>query len=239
MEPVVVGPRIIVALDFADADQALHLASRLDPRRCRVKVGKELFVSAGPDLVRRLHDQGFEVFLDLKFHDIPNTVAGACRAAAALGVWMVNVHALGGSVMMTAAREAVDAYAKRPLLLAVTVLTSHDEATLGEIGLGGDTAGAAVERLASLAQRSGLDGVVCSAQEAHLLRKAHGESFRLLSPGIRPAGAASDDQHRVMTPARALAAGVDYLVIGRPITQAPDPVAALAAIEEEIAAAQR
>lgn len=229
------GPRIIAALDFPAAEPALELVARLDPARCRLKVGKELFVAAGPQFVRRLVEQGFDVFLDLKFHDIPNTVAAACRAAAELGVWMVNVHALGGSSMMRAAREALEVGKRRPLLIAVTILTSHDEQTLAEIGLGG-TPQAAVERLAGLTEAAGLDGVVCSAREAQALRSQRSAEFRLVTPGIRPQGAGLDDQTRVMTPAQALAVGVDYLVIGRPITRAADPLAALAAIEAEIAA---
>ena len=227
------GPRIIVALDFPDADQARALVKRLDPRRCRVKVGKELFLRGGPDLVRALVDCGYEVFLDLKFHDIPNTVASACRAAADLGVWMVNVHALGGSAMLEAAREAVLAVRRPPLLTGVTVLTSHDAAVLREIGLAGPPE-AAVARLARLARSCGLDGVVCSAREAALLKADLGAGFRLVTPGIRPAGAAANDQARVMSPARAVRAGADYLVVGRPITQAPDPLTALADIETEM-----
>lgn len=227
------GPRIVVALDFAAAEPALALAQRLDPVRCRLKVGKELFVRAGPQLVRQLQDFGFEVFLDLKFHDIPNTVAAACRAAAELGVWMVNVHALGGSAMLRAAREAVDAVAHPPLLIGVTVLTSHGAETLEEIGLAGPPEGA-VQRLAALSAGAGLDGVVCSAQEATALRQARGPGFRLVTPGIRPTGSARGDQTRIMTPGEALAAGSDYLVIGRPITQASEPLAVLEAVEREI-----
>jgi orotidine-5'-phosphate decarboxylase len=227
---------IIVALDFPDERQAEDLAVRLDPRACRLKVGKELFVRGGPKLVERLQTRGFDVFLDLKFHDIPNTVAGACRAAADLGVWMVNVHALGGSEMMMAARAAIEAFAKPPLLIAVTILTSHDQAVLQQIGLAGSPA-EAVARLARLAHQSGMDGVVCSAQEAAVLRAQEGGRFCLVTPGIRPAAAAVDDQRRTMTPSAALAAGADYLVVGRPITAAPDPMAALAALQAEIAKA--
>jgi orotidine-5'-phosphate decarboxylase len=231
------NPRIIVALDFATAAAALALAARLDPRRCRLKVGKQLFVAAGPELVRALVAQGFDVFLDLKFHDIPNTVAAACRAAAELGVWMVNVHALGGSEMMKAARASLVEFSRPPLLIAVTVLTSHDAGTLAEVGIGESTL-EAVDRLSALAQRAGLDGVVCSAKEAAELRSARGDGFRLVTPGIRPAGTSQDDQTRIMTPVAALAAGADYLVIGRPITRAPDPLAAVGAIEQEIAGAR-
>lgn len=230
------GPRIIVALDCGDAEPALALASRLDSRLCRLKVGKELYTAAGPRLVERLMNQGFEVFLDLKFHDIPNTVAGACRAAAALGVWMVNVHALGGRAMLVAAREALGGAPRRPLLTAVTVLTSLAQRDLEEIGLQGSPATAA-ERLAALAHACGLDGVVCSPREAAALRSRFGRGFRLVTPGVRPAGSAAGDQARVATPAAAIAAGADDLVIGRPITQAADPGAALAALAAEIDAA--
>ncbi|MDD3529083.1 MAG: orotidine-5'-phosphate decarboxylase [Gallionellaceae bacterium] len=227
-------PRVIVALDYPDAGQALALAGRLDPGQCRLKVGKELFVRAGPALVERLAAAGFQVFLDLKFHDIPNTVAQACRAATDLGVWMVNVHASGGLRMMQAAREAVEKSAKPPRLIAVTVLTSMSGEDLRQIGLDVEPA-AQVERLARLTAEAGLDGVVCSAQEAELLRAAIGPDFLLVTPGIRPAGSAVGDQSRILTPARAVAAGADYLVVGRPITQAADPVAALLAINAEIA----
>lgn len=226
-------PRLIVALDCADRDQALGLAARLDPGLCRVKVGKELFTSAGPALVQELMTAGFGVFLDLKFHDIPNTVAQACKAAARLGVWMVNVHALGGRRMLMAAREALEAGERRPKLVAVTLLTSLERADLEEIGLGGDPA-RHVMRLASLARDCGLDGVVCSAQEAAALRRALGAGFCLVTPGIRTAGVTRDDQSRVATPAGALRAGADYLVIGRPVTRASDPLAALLAIQREL-----
>ena len=227
-------PRVIVALDFASADSALAFAQRLTPRSCRLKVGKELFTSAGPALVEKLVQRGFDIFLDLKFHDIPNTVAGACRAAARLGVWMLNVHALGGRAMLEAARDAVAADARRPKLIAVTLLTSITKQDMREVGIDGDPAAAAL-RLAKLAQASGFDGVVCSAQEAPLLKRECGDAFCLVTPGIRPAQSAGDDQRRVMTPAAAIAAGADYLVIGRPVTQSPDPVAALDAINREIA----
>ena len=221
--------RVIVALDFPDAGAALAAAGRLDPALCRVKVGKELFVSAGPAIVGQLHERGFEVFLDLKFHDIPNTVAGACRAAARLGVWMLNVHASGGSAMMRAAREAVAAFPRPPLLLGVTVLTSLSDAELGEVGFAG-TAAANVERLARLASASGLDGVVCSAEEAAMLREALGAGFVTVTPGIRLAGGAKGDQSRVVTPEDAVRLGAHYLVIGRPVTQAADPAATLQSI---------
>jgi orotidine-5'-phosphate decarboxylase len=226
--------RIIVALDFPDAEAALAMAARLDPAQCRVKVGKELFVAAGPAVVGRLQERGFEVFLDLKFHDIPSTVAGACRAAAGLGVWMVNVHASGGAAMMRAAREAVAAVARPPLLIGVTVLTSLSDAQLGEIGFAGSAA-ENVERLARLASASGLDGVVCSAEEAARLRASLGERFVTVTPGIRMPGDAKADQSRVVTPDEAVRQGAHYLVVGRPVTQAPDPAAALHAIVRSIA----
>lgn len=233
-------PRIVVALDYAAAEPALALAQRLDPTRCRLKVGKELFTTAGPDLVRQLVGMGFGVFLDLKYHDIPNTVASACRAAAALGVWMVNVHASGGETMLRAAREAIDASAvpgaPKPLLIAVTVLTSMTRADLAGIGLDMEPRAQAL-RLARLAAACGLDGVVCSALEATEIKVACGADFRCVTPGIRPAGSDAGDQKRIMTPAQALANGADDLVIGRPITAADDPAAALAAILREIGGA--
>lgn len=228
-----VDPRIIVALDFPGAAVALTFARRLDPALCRVKVGKELFTAAGPGLVEALHRSGFDVFLDLKFHDIPNTVVGACRAAAGLGVWMLNVHALGGGTMMRRAREALAGAARRPLLTAVTVLTSVSQAELPEVGLGG-TMEENVMRLATLARDAGLDGVICSAQEAKALRLALGSSFLLVTPGIRMADDAAADQSRIVTPRNAIMAGASYLVIGRPVTQAPDPNAALARIATEV-----
>ncbi|MCG2634895.1 MAG: orotidine-5'-phosphate decarboxylase [Gammaproteobacteria bacterium] len=227
------GPRLIVALDFAEADAALAFVRQLDPSQCRVKVGKELFVAAGPDLVRQLVDLGFEVFLDLKFHDIPNTVAGACRAAARLGVWMVNVHASGGLAMMAAAREALSELDSPPLLTAVTVLTSLDSEELAAVGQGGDVAGQ-VSRLAMLAADAGLDGVVCSGAEAPGLRQERGAGFCLVTPGIRPLWAARNDQSRVLTPAQAVTSGSDYLVIGRPITAADKPAEALARVLDEL-----
>jgi len=225
--------KIIVALDYADAESALALVERLDPALCRLKVGKELFTVAGPELVRALVVRGFEVFLDLKFHDIPNTVAAACRAAAGLGVWMVNVHASGGRRMMTAAQEALADLPQRPLLIAVTVLTSMSAKDLGEVGIPGSPADQ-VLRLARLSQACKLDGVVCSAQEAAMLRADLGNDLRLVTPGIRPAGAEVGDQRRVMTPAEALRAGATDLVIGRPITGAADPLAALKQIQFDI-----
>jgi orotidine-5'-phosphate decarboxylase len=220
---------IIVALDEPDADAALKVAARLDPKLCRVKIGKELFVAAGPAVVERVHERGFEVFLDLKFHDIPNTVAGACRAAARLGVWMLNVHASGGEAMLRAAREAIDAVVHPPLLIGVTVLTSLGEKDLEAVGLHGSVE-ENVERLARLARAAGLDGVVCSAHEVRMLRHATGGDFTLVTPGIRLASDAAADQSRIVTPLEAVRLGADYLVIGRSITRSPDPSATLAAI---------
>lgn len=226
-------PWIVVALDVSSAEQAEALAAQLDPRLCRLKVGKELFTRAGPPLVERLHARGFSVFLDLKFHDIPNTVAGACRAAADLGVWMVNVHALGGERMMAAAREAVARSGGRTLLTAVTVLTSHGQDDLIALGIS-EPPDALVERLAALALGNGMDGLVCSAREARQLRQRHGDEPVLVTPGIRPADASTDDQRRVVTPIQAREDGADYLVIGRPITAAADPRAALERIDADL-----
>ena len=231
-------PRVIVALDYADESGALALAARLDPTQCRLKVGKELFTAAGPRVVQQLVDRGFGVFLDLKFHDIPTTVASACRAAARLGIWMLNVHASGGRAMLRAARDAIPANAHSPKLVAVTLLTSMAASDLPEIGVSG-TPEEAVVRLALLARECALDGVVCSALEAALLRRNCGSSFCLVTPGIRPANGIADDQQRVTTPAAAIAAGASYLVVGRPITSAPDPLAALARITDEVASMMR
>ena len=225
--------RVIVPLDVPDAESALALASRLDAKLCRVKVGKELFVAAGPEIVGRLQERGFEVFLDLKFHDIPNTVEGACRAAARLGVWMMNVHASGGAVMMRAAREAIEGVARPPLLIAVTVLTSLRDADMQAVGFSGGVV-ESVDRLARLTRECGLDGVVCSAQEAPRIRDAVGGDFVLVTPGIRLPNAAADDQARVVTPAEAVRLGAHYLVIGRPITQSPDPAATLESIRQSL-----
>ena len=228
------GPQIIVALDFADRERVRALVSQLDPSRCRLKVGKELFTHAGPGMVSELCTGGFEVFLDLKFHDIPNTVARACQVAADLGVWMVNVHASGGRKMLEAARDAVSRADRPPLLIAVTVLTSLDIGDLREIGWQGSVEDQVV-RLAELTHSSGLDGVVCSPLEVALLRARFGNDFQLVTPGIRPTGSGMNDQSRTLTPRQALDAGANYLVVGRPITGADDPLAALAAIEAEIA----
>jgi orotidine-5'-phosphate decarboxylase len=224
---------IIVALDFPTRDAALKLADQLDPKLCRVKVGKELFTSCASEIVGTLRDKGFEVFLDLKFHDIPNTVAGACRSAARLGVWMMNVHASGGEAMMRAAREAVDSVARPPMLIAVTVLTSLTGPELEHVGLAGSVM-ENVERLARIARACGLDGVVCSAQEATQVRQATGADFTLVTPGIRLAADAPDDQARVVTPREAVRLGADYLVIGRPITGSPDPAATLQSIRDSL-----
>lgn len=225
-------PKIIVALDYADAESALKLVSQLDPKLCRLKVGKELFTAAGPQFVEKLTSSDFGVFLDLKFHDIPNTVAKACSAASNLGIWMLNVHASGGMEMMQAAKQAVDSSAQKPLLIAVTVLTSMNQQTLNQIGIHTDLA-THVLNLAKLTQQSGLDGVVCSALEAQSLRTNLGHEFSLVTPGIRPANASKDDQSRIVTPKVALALGASYLVIGRPITQAANPLAALETIHAE------
>ena len=227
------GARIIVALDFADQDAAMALVDRLDPAGCRLKVGKEMFTRFGPSLVTRLVDRGFDLFLDLKYHDIPNTVAAACDAAADLGVWMINVHASGGRRMMEAARERLEKRRERPLMIGVTVLTSMGAEDLREVGIEAEPADQ-VGRLARLAHDSGLDGVVCSPLEVAELRGRLGEDFLLVTPGVRPAHAAMGDQRRVTPPAEAIAMGSDYLVIGRPITAADDPLASLESIAMEI-----
>ncbi len=227
--------KIIVALDFPGATETLDFVSRLQPPLCRLKVGKELFTAAGPALVEKLVALGFDVFLDLKFHDIPNTTAQACKMAASLGVWMVNVHASGGRKMLEAAKEAVSSCEHRPKLIAVTLLTSMQQQDLDELGIQGSPQ-QVVLRLAGLTQQAGLDGVVCSAQEAAILRQQLGADFCLVTPGIRPAQASLDDQSRVMTPQQALSAGSSYLVIGRPITRAADPLQALCEINADIQA---
>jgi orotidine-5'-phosphate decarboxylase len=229
----VVSP-IVVALDYSSVDAALAMAKLLDPARCRVKVGKELFTSAGPLVIEQLQQLGFEVFLDLKFHDIPNTCAKAVAAAADLGVWMVNVHASGGRRMMEAARNELDKRASRPFLIGVTVLTSMDSVDLVELGLS-VTPEEHVVRLATLAQSSGLDGVVCSANELAVIRQHCGDDFKTVTPGIRPSWSDNQDQKRVMTPEQAVAAGVDYMVIGRPITQSEDPAASCQRILDSLA----
>jgi orotidine-5'-phosphate decarboxylase len=233
--------RIIVALDYADAPSALNLVDQLNPTLCNLKVGKELFTAAGPQLVEKLIAKDFKVFLDLKFHDIPTTVKKACQAASNLGVWMLNVHASGGSAMMQSALEGVDIgsqrQAEKPILIAVTVLTSMNQANLTEIGIQENVENQ-VLKLAKLSQSAGLQGVVCSAQEAQILRQHLGSDFLLVTPGIRPATSQLDDQSRVLTPTQALSMGASYLVIGRPITQAAEPLVALTQIYEEIARLQ-
>lgn len=218
---------VLVALDFDNTRDAFTLIDQLDPSQCRLKVGKEMFTLFGADFVKQIHKRNFELFLDLKFHDIPNTVAKAVAATAELGVWMTNVHASGGLAMMQAAKDALTPYGDTaPLLIGVTVLTSMSNEELQRIGIN-ISAAEQVTRLAALTQQAGLDGVVCSAQEARALKQAHGQSFKLITPGIRPVGTDKGDQHRVMTPPEAIASGSDYLVIGRPITQAADPLKAL------------
>lgn len=226
------GSKIIIALDFKDETTTMALVEQLQPSLCRLKVGKELFVRCGPSLVKKLINKGFDVFLDLKFHDIPNTVAAACQAAADMGVWMVNVHASGGRNMMQAARDAIEQCNHKPLLIGVTILTSLSRQDIAEVGLDIEPQ-EQVLRLAKLARASGLDGVVCSPQEATILKQEVGQDFCLVTPGVRPAGADIGDQQRIMTPAKALAAGSDYLVIGRPITANADPVQALIDISKE------
>ncbi|HAR79374.1 MAG TPA: orotidine-5'-phosphate decarboxylase [Succinivibrionaceae bacterium] len=226
--------KIIVALDYAEEQLALDFVSKISPELCRLKVGNELFTTAGPGFVGRLSDLGFDVFLDLKYHDIPNTVARACEAAARLGVWLVNVHTSGGRVMMETAAEALKKHANPPLLIGVTVLTSMDKSQLQGIGLDLEPIDQ-VKRLAKLACDSGLDGVVSSAQEVSAIKSICGNSFLCVTPGIRPAGAALGDQNRVMTPVDAVRNGSDYLVIGRPITRAEDPVAVLKSINADLA----
>lgn len=231
---VVTASPVVVALDYNNRDSALAFVDRIDPSDCRLKVGKEMFTLFGPQIVRDLQQRGFDVFLDLKFHDIPNTTAHAVAAAAELGVWMVNVHASGGARMMTAAREALLPFGKEaPLLIAVTVLTSMEASDLADLGITLSPADHA-ERLARLTQNCGLDGVVCSAQEAVRFKRELGQGFRLVTPGIRPQGSEAGDQRRIMTPQEALLAGVDYMVIGRPVTQSADPAQTLKAINASL-----
>jgi len=225
--------RIIVALDFAEQRYALSMVEKLDPKHCRLKVGKEMFTRYGPAFVETLMKSGFDVFLDLKFHDIPNTVVKACCAAADLGVWMLNVHAAGGLKMMESARNALENYRQRPKLIAVTILTSLSDVELAEIGYTGSAADNVI-KLARLTARAGLDGVVCSSREVEIIRQQIGDDFCLVTPGIRPAGSQINDQQRIMTPLEAIRTGSDYLVIGRPITAAADPTEALAEIVSEI-----
>jgi len=226
--------KVVVALDFDNQASALAFVDSISADSCRLKIGKEMFTYFGPTFVKTLVDKGFDVFLDLKFHDIPNTVAKAVTAAAELGVWMVNVHATGGEKMMQAAKAALVPYGdKAPLLIAVTVLTSMEESELALIGVDSPL-DAHVLKLATLAKHSGLDGVVCSAQEATKLKAALGQDFKLVTPGIRPVGSAVGDQKRIMTPKKAVEAGSDYLVIGRPITQSDNPQLVLAEINQEL-----
>lgn len=235
LDAKVTDPKVIVALDYDNHHEALAFVDRIEPGSCRLKVGKEMFTFFGPDFVRQLHVRGHSVFLDLKFHDIPNTCSKAVRAAAELGVWMVNVHASGGERMMTASREILEPYGKdRPLLIGVTVLTSMEASDLAGVGILCQPQ-QQVLNLATLTKNSGLDGVVCSAQEAIILKSKLGQQFKLVTPGIRPVGSEAGDQRRVMTPVEAIDAGSDYLVIGRPITQASDPAAVLAAINKTLA----
>ncbi|MDC9580491.1 orotidine-5'-phosphate decarboxylase [Xenorhabdus sp. PR6a] len=225
---------VIVALDYDNQDAALAFVDKIDPQSCRLKVGKEMFTLYGPQFVQALHQRGFDVFLDLKFHDIPNTTARAVAAAAELSVWMVNVHASGGARMMTAAKEALLPYGNdAPLLIAVTVLTSMEQSDLLDAGINVTPAQQA-ERLALLTKQCGLDGVVCSAHEAQQLKTVCGQAFQLVTPGIRPEGTEAGDQRRIMTPPQAVQAGVDYMVIGRPITRAENPALTLAQINQSI-----
>jgi orotidine-5'-phosphate decarboxylase len=227
-------PRVIVALDYDDKDSALAFVDKLDPSQCKLKVGKEMFTLFGPEFVKTLIGKGFDVFLDLKFHDIPNTAAKACKAAAELGVWMVNVHASGGLPMMQAAKQAIENSANPSTkLIAVTVLTSMDQEQLSGV-IDNVTPEEQVLRLAALTATAGLDGIVCSAREAKALRNSHSNDFLLVTPGIRPVGADAGDQKRVMTPAEAMKDGVSYLVMGRPITQAADPMAVLTQVNDSI-----
>ncbi|TCJ96224.1 orotidine-5'-phosphate decarboxylase [Volucribacter psittacicida] len=226
--------KIIVALDYETEREALTLVDQIDPSLCRLKVGKEMFTTLGTDFIKQLHKRHFQVFLDLKYHDIPNTVARAVRSAADLGVWMVDLHASGGLRMMETAKQILEPYGKdAPLLIAVTVLTSMEDVDLLQIGINTSPMEQVI-RLARLCQRAELDGVVCSPQEVAILREQCGADFKLVTPGIRPEGSDVADQRRVMTPKEAVQAGSDYLVIGRPITQSADPVAVLKKINQSL-----
>ncbi|MBV7387785.1 orotidine-5'-phosphate decarboxylase [Pasteurellaceae bacterium TAE3-ERU1] len=230
--------KVIVALDYEKEKDALALVDQINPEICRLKVGKEMFTTLGTQFVKQLHARGFDVFLDLKFHDIPNTVARAVRSAADLGVWMVDLHASGGLRMMETAKQILEPYGKdAPKIIAVTVLTSMEDADLLQIGLNASPMEQVI-RLARLSQRAGLDGVVCSPQEVEILRTNCGQDFTLVTPGIRPAGADFGDQRRVMTPSEAIRQGSDYLVVGRPITQAANPLAVLEQINAEVSQAR-
>lgn len=228
-----VSPRTIVALDYDNLAQFETLVAQLDPAYCRLKIGKELFTLFGPQVVEYAQSRGFDVFLDLKFHDIPATVAKAVKAAASLGVWMVNVHASGGERMLEAASDALANFRQKPYLIGVTVLTSMTAEELPALGVARALPEHVVE-LAELVKRAGLDGVVCSAQEAIRLKRAYGDKFLLVTPGIRPMGSAADDQRRIVTPEEAIRNGSDYLVIGRPITQAENPAAVCQSISAAI-----
>jgi orotidine-5'-phosphate decarboxylase len=227
------GPRIIIALDYPNEASAWQLIDQLDAKMCRLKIGKEMFTHLGPDFVRKVINKGFDVFLDLKYHDIPNTVAAACEAGADLGVWMMNVHAAGGRKMMETAANRLAKLQSRPLLIAVTILTSLSADEVAEIGYPGSPQDN-VSRFAELTESSGLDGVVCSPLEAGVLRGERCADFRLVTPGVRPATASMDDQTRVMTPSDAMRAGSDFLVVGRPITAAENPLESLRAINAEV-----
>ncbi|MGM8884959.1 orotidine-5'-phosphate decarboxylase [Psychrobacter sp. 1U2] len=231
--PTTLNSPIIVALDNTSLDAALALADKLDPALCRLKVGKELFTRSGPAIVQALQKRGFEVFLDLKFHDIPNTTAQAVMAAADLGVWMVNVHASCGLDAMSLAKQRLLDGNYETLLIAVTVLTSMNQQNLAQIGINNELE-AQVGKMAQLTQSAGLDGVVCSAQEAKRLKILCGNDFKLITPGIRLPEDNSDDQQRICTPKQALDDGADYLVIGRSITNSPDPTAKLQTILRSI-----
>ncbi len=226
-------PKIIIALDYPDEKSAMTMLQQLTPELCRIKIGKELFVSTGPQLVEKIVNMGFDVFLDLKFHDIPNTVASACKAAANLGVWMLNVHASGGLKMMQSAQQSIANVANKPLLIAVTILTSLDNTALAEIGYKREVFDQ-VLHLAKLTKSAGLDGVVCSPHEAKAIKSECGNKFMLITPGVRPLGSKLNDQSRIMTPQEALDAGSNYLVIGRPITASDNPLKALESISQEI-----
>jgi len=230
--------KVIVALDYPDAKSALRFVDAIEPTSCNLKVGKELFTREGPQFVSKLVDKQFDVFLDLKFHDIPNTVMAACHAAADLGVWMLNVHALGGSAMLSAGLEGIDKSSHSPFLIAVTVLTSMDDKALAEIGIS-NSAEQQVSLLAAMVRSQQLHGVVCSAQEASRLRTESGDDFLLVTPGIRPESTDVGDQKRVMTPVKAMDAGASYLVIGRPITQAIDPIKVLSEINQQLISLQK
>ncbi len=224
---------LIVALDFPTEKAALTFIEPLSPQDCILKVGLQLYVAAGPSFVKQLVNKGFRVFLDLKFHDIPNTVAGACKSAADLGVWMINVHAVGGPVMLEAAAKSLEGYDTPPILIGVTVLTSMDQAQLQSTGIN-CTPDEQVQHLAGMCASAGLSGVVCSALESRLLRESQGSDFVLVTPGIRPEGASSGDQQRIMTPIQAKQAGSSYLVVGRPITEAKDPASVIRSINESL-----